>query len=312
MQNYSTPVFIHAIGSAKGEKANIADLEPAIISENNTLTLSALGVEHYRRTHKSHEDLLREAVEQTLKSESCSPGKIDFVLLSSHTFTHYQTAVPVISDTLKKMGIHAPVELIYLSRCASGISAIHYGKSLIASGEASCILTILVDKVNDEYKGRTLNGGMSLFSDGASSFILSRQGYGFRVEYLNEYMDNEMVDVKPEANLVHYLQQFAQGLKKVAGNVLAQAGVKPDQVRYVVTGNYNLSIMMNYGRIAGFKSHQLYTEEVNENSHLYSSDIVLNLEAMRRKKQIAHGDRLLVLGTGSYHWGAMTVTYIEE
>lgn len=306
-------ISIESIGYSLGEPCSIEHLIPDVLEESAVLTLAAMGLGHFRKATNSHLSLVSEALSDCLKASNCAADQIDQIIISSHTFLDYDIAFPELLIMLKNHGItHIPISSFYMSRCASAITCVrHAVNQMLSDISVNNVLIILVDKCLEEVKSkRTLNNGMSVFSDGASVFILRRGVVGgFMLCSISESVNNEMVELSPTADFVPYLQTFSAGLKSMVKQMLSEAGLNPVDFKHLIAGNYNASILRNYAMLAGFKSKQIYCPHLSDVAHTYSSDLLITLDTLRKEGALELGDQLFLLGTGSFQWGGLVLNF---
>lgn len=303
-------ISISNTGFGKGEPAPISGIDENVLSEDSALTLSMMGLNNYLKTERAHSDLINRALAETLEKFEGPLSEITHVVISSHTFKDYGAEYLGIKEALSGMGINAEMLLVYMARCAGAVSAVRYSSLLIREDSTRKVLVVLVDKVADEIKGRTLNNGMAIFSDSSCSFIMSSGKEGFQVLGYSECFNNDMAEVNPNQDLVKYLQDFSIGFRNASQPFFSlENGICNQKDTFLIIGNYNLSIMRNYSRILGFDPKQLYTKQLAETAHMYSSDIIYNAEKLKSENSIKAGDLLLLAGTGSYQWGSILLAY---
>ncbi len=296
------------VGVQTGPARTLDEVGDGILDADSKSLLSALGVEVFHKASDSLAGLCLKAVGHALRDFD-EPRRIGRVILSSHTFVDATEQLKTLAGEFRRMGVEAPVELVYMTRCASAVTAMRVALGNILSGIDSDVLVVLVDRVFDEQKGRTLNRGMSLFSDGACAFVVSADKPGLRIRGLSEVTDHSMFGLKPNDDFVSYLKSFGTGLRKPVESLVKAL---PDVgFTRVVTGNYNTSIMRNYCVIAGFSPRLIYTGQLSRHAHLFSSDLILNIASLAASEELRPGESAVLIGTGSYHWGAIALT-LEE
>jgi 3-oxoacyl-[acyl-carrier-protein] synthase III len=198
-----------------------------------------------------------------------------------------------------------------MSRCSSAITCIRHAVNQIQTEDGvNNVLVLLVDKALEEVRSkRTLNNSMSIFSDGACAFMVCRGAGGhFLLHSVNESTGNQLNGINTTTDFVNYLQRFSAGLKSLSRQVLEEMSLQAEDFKYFIGGNYNLSILKNYAILSGFKPKQLYYPNLKDMAHAYSSDLLITLKTLK-KEDLKHGDKLFLLGTGSFHWGASVISY---
>ena len=300
-------VVIHKITTLEENQNPIEELAPDIIPDDTILTLSMMGCKMYRRTEKTHDQLVQDVIQKMVEESELEPKEITRLILSSHTYLDYDENA--IKKILERMNCKATIELVYMSRCASAVSAVRAGTNYILGNRNEKVLVVLVDKVLENVSSRVLNNGLSIFSDGATGFVLSNNSSGYSVMSICESVDNSGAYPELQSNFMNYLKMFGAGIKAIAEKSKELLNVESESLKYLITGNYNFSIMKNYGILFGCKTNQLFTKELGENAHLFSADIINNIESIRKADLIKDGESLMLLGTGSFHWGLLQVVY---
>lgn len=86
-----------------------------------------------------------------------------------------------------------------------------------------------------------------------------------------------------------------QRLRRMVDEVLAEAGIGPEQVATALMQNVTASAYEFYSTLLGIPIHPLCGDHLAEYGHLGAMDVVLNLDRLVRSGDVVTGDHVLVL-----------------
>ncbi|MFD7662138.1 3-oxoacyl-[acyl-carrier-protein] synthase III C-terminal domain-containing protein [Streptomyces sp. NPDC059788] len=98
-----------------------------------------------------------------------------------------------------------------------------------------------------------------------------------------------------------------QHLKRMVGQVLEDAGVERQQVAATLMQNVTASAFQFYETLLGLPIHPVCTEHLQSYGHTGAMDVVLNLDRLPARGELAPGDLVLVLNNSPVAAWAVTL-----
>lgn len=95
-----------------------------------------------------------------------------------------------------------------------------------------------------------------------------------------------------------YEQSYPLMLRAIISDVLEQAGVTLQEVRYVLPHNVNKNNWLEQARGLGLAPEQLVLENIARTGHCFGTDMMLNWQSMKAQGELRSGDYYLMLAVG--------------
>lgn len=265
-------------------------------------------------------DLAIEAGRNALQNAKISPEEIDYIILSTCT---PDTFSPTLSAVVQeKLGLINAAALDINACCTGFCYASDFADSLIKSGKAKTVLVISAETLHriTDYTDRST---CILFGDGAGAAVYRAApddteggflgGYfgadGSGAEYL--YMEALPVEEDPfygdrtysEKNRFLQMQggavvRFtATAVPNAIEKALANAGVSPEEVDWVVPHQANLRILDVIAKRFSIPREKIYVN-LDRFGNTSSASIPLCLDEMRENGLLKTGQTIVCVGFG--------------
>lgn len=295
-------LYISNIAYALGDVQSIKEIKSDSKTDEIELLL-ATGMEKFRKSPKSNEELAYEAAEKTLKESDTAPEEIGALIFST-TVLSLETKfnIRIIDRILLDFGLKNAYPLGYfLSNCANIIGAIKFAASLIRSGDHQTILVVVSDKLPKDEE-RFMESNESILSDGAVSFILSSGKGEYELLHLTQKIDPSYVSEK--FNVTGYLKRCAAGIKSTFAELVKLDNSAISDYKKVFIGNYNLMVQRIYSNELGMAQDQLFLDNIPRIGHVFSSDLLINYKDFvdTNTDTLKSGDLFGFIGIGPSRW----------
>lgn len=325
MQADPTPIHLSALGTALGElslpidalrdEPGGADYVPLFLDD---------GFAHYRKTEGGAVGLITQAVQRTLQAGGLQPGSIDAVLVCAENFEEFSLDTdatgPValrarvqVAAALARLGISgAYLAGLWSAGCANFVAGVASARGLVLQGMAEHVLVITVDCDRD-LPGRIMNNGGAVYSDGASSCIVSRTvhgAHGFRIDGLALAAEVALAAIDPRRNPFGYLIGVNRAINKVKPQVMPRLGRHPGAYARILPPNLrrrSLAILAESFQLPVERFENPLKQQV---AHVNAADHLLALEHELAQGSTTAGDELLLFNPGPFAWNFMGLTCV--
>jgi 3-oxoacyl-[acyl-carrier-protein] synthase III len=296
-------VFIQGIEYELGESRSIAEVEELGRDEELLETLLALGLESYRKSSLSPAAMAGAAARRTLERTGVAPSDVQAVVYASTTFWRDDFFKNDIGHLMADLQLDRAYPTgVYLSECANLYSALRTGVALMKSEDLRHVLVLVAD-VFSEAQSRILPPSISVRSDAASSFMISRDAGQFRILDVRQRIEPELYRVHPERDFNDYFKLSMRGISQICADTLARVERQPADFEKFITNNYNLSVLRVFAQQTGFSAGQLFSENIARCAHAIASDNLINLRDLCEAAPPRAGSLFFLLGSGGKMWG---------
>jgi len=268
--------------------------------------------------------LATQAARAALDAAGIAPDEIDLIVLA--TATPDQTFPATATLVQAALGIHGGIAFDVAAVCSGFLYAITVADNMLRGGAARTALVIGAETMSRilDWEDR---GTCVLFGDGAGAVVLQAQetaaqgGRGILASRLHadgRYNSMLNVDGGPSTTgTVGKLRMKGQdvfrhavvNLAAVMSEVLADAGLEPSDVDWVVPHQANARILDATARKLGLAPERVVVT-VDQHANTSAASVPLALDTAVRDGRIKRGD-LLVLEAmgGGFTWGACVLRY---
>lgn len=305
----SRDIFITGIAYELGEQEHDLDELTAVVPGVRQ-SLREGGLSTYRTTERSVVELTAGPIRRTLDAlDDADRGAIRRLIFATNSVWDESLHTPAaVSGLLNKLDLPGVLPLgASLSWCANFHAALELARLLIEADGEECVLVACADKWPVERVDRLVSPKVSVHTDAAASFAVTTRGGPFQVRATRIRLDPALGTVDRNREFVRYMDGVARGVTGIVNDALGAVGLEPDAVARVVPNNYNRWTSRSMGQLAGFEEPQLYLDNVPRFAHALCADNPINLCDLASNGGVRRGDRLLLLGTGPYQWGASVV-----
>jgi 3-oxoacyl-[acyl-carrier-protein] synthase-3 len=283
---------------------------------------SGIAARHYAAPGQNSSDLAVEAAKKALEMAGLRANDIDLIILASSTpdfFGSFPSTACIVQD---KLGITNHCAAVDVQAVCSGfVYAVSTADAFIRSGAHKNVLVI-----GAEVFSRILNfddrGTCVLFGDGAGAIVLTASSEpGILATKLHAdgshsgilsvpgnvtggalagtgllYMDGPAV-----------FKLAVSVLEKVAHEALEHAGMRADQLDWLIPHQANIRIMNSTAKKLGMAPEKMVVT-VDQHGNTSAASIPLALDIAVRDGRVKKGDNVMMEGVGGgFTWGAVLV-----
>ncbi|MCY4045312.1 MAG: hypothetical protein OXE99_09550 [Cellvibrionales bacterium] len=306
-------IYIHSISYQCGEWLPIEEIQDAQSSQEAIEQLSSLGIIRYSKLTTSLQALIIDEVDKTLAMSELSPDEIDASIFFSTTLDPYvqHSDIPIALD---KLGINNAIPYgVFYNQCTNHTQAIQLAQMLCASGRAKNILVFGYDALDDNKISRILPNRTSLYSDAFVSCIVSDKvkENAYRVDSINHLYSPEIASFQKPEEALHFITSYSKSFNQACYEALEKSNKTPDDFSYLITPNYNFSVIRNLAELSGFKEDKVFKEHVSRFSHCFSADHLITLKQFDRNERSQPGDKYFLTAVGGFVvFSTMTLTRV--
>ena len=242
--------------------------------------------------------LLEGAVEQLL-----ARSDVDQSLIRLVVHTHTGPAVGLVGESVprlvgRRFGPQMQCFGMQQHKCVNGIAALHVLERLLRMQPPQARAILLMGEVADSKDLRILD--TAVVGDVGCAVLLNRCGardrvLSERVEVHGEFSRGIFLRADaPERRA--YDSVFQDNLLRVIRGALEYAGVRIDQVRYLLPHNVNINIWLKAIERMGFPRERVYLRNIARYGHCFSADAFISLLDVR--SELRPGDIYLMASVG--------------
>ena len=202
----------------------------------------------------------------------------------------------------EKLNIEKCICLDILAGCAGFVNAFDIAKSYLVAKKVEKALIVGVDVLSECTDDNDINTKIIL-SDGAGATIISRtekdklyfsniQSDGKNGEILT-YRTNEKIKMDGKAIYKYAVTETVKNIEEL----LEQANVKIEDIKYVIPHQSNIKIMKSIATKLNISIDKMYTN-ISEVGNTFCASIPIALTQMYEKKLLKDGDKIILIGYG--------------
>jgi|SRR5580658_920792 3-oxoacyl-[acyl-carrier-protein] synthase-3 len=236
-----------------------------------------------RTTKRELADLAAETGVATLRAAGITPSSVEALVLCSNRIPgpaegHGQ----LVADVLTGIGLgDIPAYGVNLNRCVNLLAGIDVAQAFVLSGRYRRVLVITTDKVAE---GADRMSQFALFSDGAASCVITAdeaQAASFELLGCATAQDTATLD---------WNNQISSDLaRQVNEQLLAAPGLKLGDVTALMHANLFTPLVVMKERQAGFRTDQLYLDNITRIGHCFAADPLINLVDRTARGHLENG-----------------------
>ncbi|HCN88492.1 MAG TPA: 3-oxoacyl-ACP synthase [Oxalobacteraceae bacterium] len=293
-------------------------------SDEWIVSRSGISARHYAAPDVQSSDLAVEAAKRALDMAGLAANDIDLIILASSTPDYFGGFPSTACVVQRKLGITNGSAAVDVQAVCSGfVYAVSIADNFIKSGAHKTVLIIGAEVFSRilNFEDRTT---CVLFGDGAGAVILSAASEpGILATKLHADGSHSEILCVPgsvnsgiiEGSAFLYMDGKAvfklavSVLEKVANEVLEIAGMRADQVDWLVPHQANIRIMHSTAKKLGLPLEKMVVT-VDQHGNTSAASIPLALDVAVRDGRIKPGQNVMMEGVGGgFTWGAVLARF---
>lgn len=271
------------------------------------------GLSNYRVTDRSVVELAAGPIRRTVEAldDDLRRGIRRLVFASNSVWDESLHSPLAVSRVLDGLDLRGVVPLgVSLSWCVNVHTALDLARMLVAADGDEAVLVVCADLWPGSRPDRLVLPNVSVHTDAAASFVVTARDGPFRYRHTRLRLDPALGLLDRTRDPQQFLERAAQGVVGTVSETLEAGGVAPGDIAKVVPNNYSRFVCDWVAGLAGFEADALYLDNLPRFAHALCTDNPINLRDLA-DDGLAPGDRLLLLGTGPYQWGAAIVDVVR-
>lgn len=296
----SNNLFVSNIAYRTGRSFPISSIDGPF--EETISILESTGLNCYCKSDISVTDMARACVEETLSKGSFDPGDFGVLLYAANNLTLRSSDLvyPEFDRILRDFNLtNAYVHGTFMSNCANLASALQIGSALLATSELPHIVIVLSDRIENS-ADRFMNSAESILSDGAISFVLSREKGEFKLKDLT--LRNDLEYLSKTYDIISYFKKNTDHMKEI------WKVISPERkFEKVFFPNYSLLAQRGFKSQLGITSDQLYLENLSKLGHVFACDVFINFVDYLKSRNSDGRDSFAFFTIGNYRWGSFVL-----
>ena len=281
-------------------KVESSELEKKFnVEEGYILKRTGINTRYYKK-EESICEMAYKASKNAIETSKIDVKDIGLIIVAT---TSTNTLMPVISYYIQeKLNIEKCICLDILAGCAGFVNAFDIAKLYIDAKKVEKALIVGVDVLSECTDDNDINTKIIL-SDGAGATIISRtekdklyfsniQSDGKNGEILT-YRTNEKIKMDGKAIYKYAVTETVKNIEEL----LEQANVKIEDIKYVIPHQSNIKIMKSIATKLNISIDKMYTN-ISEVGNTFCASIPIALTQMYEKKLLKDGDKIILIGYG--------------
>lgn len=297
------PLYLRGIAYTVGDPVPLTEIKEGDLEQLQVFT--KLGLRDFRKSPLSLPELCHRAVGETMRSSGVAPADVGAVLLATTVNSIHAVDLdyPEVAQILGDHGlVDAKLYGISLSKCSNLSAALELGSSLLRANDYSEVLIIVGDKCARD-RDRFMDSCESILSDGALSFLLSRNEGAYTLEHLATSSD--LSHLSKTFGVLEFVDNSVKNLGKLWRAI--PPDYPHDRMEKVFCGNYNMLIQRTLMRELGVDRKLFYLDNIGRLGHVFSCDTLINLSDYAAATPVAPGTTFTCLTVGYFRWGCFVV-----
>ncbi len=270
-----------------------------------------------------------EAAKRAMEAAGVTAEEIDLIVVA--TFTPDMPFPNTGCIIQRRIGATRAACFSLEAACSGFVYGFQVAANLVRSGGYATVLLIGSEKISYMVDWKDRNTCV-LFGDGAGAVVLKRVpaekdaliacklgADGEYADLLHTPAGGSAMPMTPEAleqrlNLIHMegrevFKLAVNAMVDTSKEVLAEAGVTIDQVRWLVPHQANMRIISSVGKYLGIPEEKVFVN-LSKYGNTSAATIPLALDELVRAGQVSHGDLVLFTAFGAgLTWGSMLVRW---
>lgn len=269
------------------------------VEEGYILKRTGINIRYYKKDENICE-MAYKASKNAIETSKIDVKDIGLIIVAT---TSTNTLMPGISYYIQgKLNIEKCICLDILAGCAGYVNAFDIAKLYIDVKKVEKALIVGVDVLSECTDDNDINTKIIL-SDGAGATIISRtekdklyfsniQSDGKNGEILT-YRTNEKIKMDGKAIYKYAVTETVKNIEEL----LEQANVKIEDIKYVIPHQSNIKIMKSIATKLNISMDKMYTN-ISEVGNTFCASIPIALTQMYEKKLLKGGDKIILIGYG--------------
>lgn len=309
-----------------------SDLETMVATSDEWI-LTRVGIQERRiaAVDEFTSDLGAKSSRIAIERAGLTPHDIDMVIVTTSTPDFLVASTGCLIQ--EKLGLRNVPAFDLQAACSGFVYGLSLAKAYVESGLHKNVLLVSPEKLSafTDYEDRNT---CVLFGDGSGSAVISAQGEGLSIDAVSLGSDGSCYDLvyipaggsaTPSSSGTlsdrgHYIKMegrevFKHAVRRMnaaAEECLNLAGLKKEEISWVVPHQANLRIIEAVGKYMGVEEKKVY-KTIHKYGNTSASTVAIALDELTQGHPIGAGEHLLLVAFGGgLTWGAVILTKVAE
>ncbi|MFD2467720.1 3-oxoacyl-[acyl-carrier-protein] synthase III C-terminal domain-containing protein [Amycolatopsis silviterrae] len=297
------PLYLRGLAYSVGDAVPLADIEDGDPEQVQIFT--KLGLRDYRKSPLGLSELCRRSAAETMRTSGAVPADVGAVLIAPTVNSIHAVGLdyPEVAQILGDHGLsEAKLYGVTLSKCSNLSAALELGASLLRANDYSEVLIIVGDKCARD-RDRFMDSAESILSDGALSFVLSKNGGDWELAHLATSSD--LSHLTRDFGVLAFVDNSVKNLGRLWRAIPAE--LPGEKMEKVFCGNYNMLIQRALMKELGTGPEKFWLDNLARLGHVFSCDVLINLTDYAERTAVAPGAAFACLTVGYFRWGCFVL-----
>lgn len=296
-------IFLGGIAYRLGETYPITSIKDA--DPDKVDLFSNIGLQNYCRSDESIAEMAYHAISETLSKTTINAAEVSSLIIASTVDSIHSVGIEYkdMDRILENFClINAKLYGCSLSKCSNLSAALELGLSLLQTQGLPHVLIVVADKYSDK-TDRFMDSNESILSDGATSFLLSKEELEYQLLHLET--KNDLSHINREYNIFEFLDNSVKQLNTLWEQLKNQHPY--DSFDKLFFGNYNSLLQRSYRSTMGIDEEKLFLSNLAKYGHVFSADTLINLKDYSMANTISSGQKYACFTVGYFRWGCFAL-----
>ncbi len=201
---------------------------------------------------------------------------------------------------------------VWLGESGNLASAMRLARSLLVGANLRTVLVVVADAIPaqpGEY--RAMPNAVTINGDAAACLLSTRLPGPYQLVGIGQAAVPAMAAAGRRRGLREYLH-FMSGVRSALTLLYQTSGTTAESYQWMVANNYSAANLDDFADIARIPHDRLFRGNVPRYGHLFAADGLINLAGLAESTEIVPGERVLLLSTGPFSWGAVGLLRLQE
>lgn len=252
---------------------------------------------------------MQEAVADLIGRLCLSPYEIGAVVYASCSVQLWPNVAQAILATLGRTTI--PIYGVWLGESGNFASVLRLARSLVLDGCRS-VLVVVGDAVpRGPLEYRAMPNAVTVNGDGAGALLVTMEDGAYALEGIGQTASVDLANQGISSGLSKYFR-FMSGVRKAVTLLSDESGIESTEFDWLIANNYSRDTLDDFADCVGVARERVFRDNVARYGHIFAVDAFINLAELTASGAAKQGQRILVLATGPFTWGALDLRIANQ
>jgi 3-oxoacyl-[acyl-carrier-protein] synthase III len=190
---------------------------------------------------------------------------------------------------------------VFINQCTNFSQALLFARHLIHGEGHAHVMLVGSDRLDDGRGGRVMPNNTSVYSDMALSCLVSAERTdGFVVGPICHKFLPQMARIMKNNDQLAFIETYSSGIRAACDLMYERSGRKPSNFDYLITPNFNDSVVKNLARLSGIEEGRLFRDNLATMAHCFAADHMISLRTIADSGKAAKGCIFNLVAVGGF------------